>query len=253
MRDLLLTAAEFMGVIAVTMILGLSPRFKRRPLIFMYPGREGWISLGLAGLVMILLWVYFSSGAIPHGAVLMPETKNAPYDLNNVLQQLAICLLSVSPLVLLLLIRRQPLVSTGLGSQTLRPSLELGLALAIITIFLRGKIYSIMSGVNAAQFYYLLAMLAAGFSEELLFRGYIQLRMGAWLGEQWGWLATAGLYALWQIPQKVLIDGAALPELGLSLLYALAAGLIYGWIMRKSGNVLAPALYHAIRNWVLIL
>ena len=68
-----------------------------------------------------------------------------------------------------------------------------------------------------------------------------------------GWLLAAAIYALWHLPQKLILEGVALPQLGLSLAYLFAFGLLLGWIMRKSGSVLATGIYHAIQNWIQIL
>ena len=66
-------------------------------------------------------------------------------------------------------------------------------------------------------------------------------------------LLDQALYALWHLPQKLIIEHADPSALALSLLYLFLFGLLLGWIMRKSGNILAPTLYHAIHNWVLVL
>ena len=51
--------AEFMAVIAVTMLLTLSPKFKKRPLIFKYPRREAIIAFSLVVLLAGRLVVDF--------------------------------------------------------------------------------------------------------------------------------------------------------------------------------------------------
>ena len=42
-------------------------------------------------------------------------------------------------------------------------------------------------------------------------------------------------------------------SLGVLLLVTLIQGLLLGWIMRKSGHVLAPALYRAVAAWLLLI
>jgi membrane protease YdiL (CAAX protease family) len=73
------------------------------------------------------------------------------------------------------------------------------------------------------------------------------------LGDLWGWLATAVLYTLWQLPQKLLVEHAAPADLALHLAITLAFALLLGWIMRRSGSTLATGLYHAVHNWILVL
>ncbi len=242
--------AEILGVVAVTMLLGLSPLFKRRPLVFKYPRREVAVSLGLALLLLAGLWLIYSRMTVIPPTVL----TTAPFSTTQLIQQVLIALFIAVPVAAALIIRGQPARSAGLGSQTLRPSIQLAIALGVITIFLRGKIYNILDGISPSEFYLLLAMLAIGFAEEFAFRGYIQPRLSGWIGERWGWVATALIFTLVHIPDRILAAHLASPtDLALSLLDLLVLGLLLGWIMRKSGNLLAPGLYHAIHLWVMYI
>jgi membrane protease YdiL (CAAX protease family) len=250
MISLLLNLAEWAGAIGVTMLAGLSPRFRRRPLIFAYPRREGLVALGGLLLVAAILWTSFPG--FPAPLLLPPETIKT-FTFQQTVLQVAVAALACAPFLLALILRRQPLLSAGLGKQTRSASLYLGLALALLTLFLRGKIYTILGGISTPQALYLAAMLAAGLASEFIFRGFVQLRLSSWLGDTAGWLASAGIYALWQLPQKIFLVGINPNGLAPALLEALLAGLVYGWIMRKSGNVLASGIYAAIHNWAVLL
>lgn len=254
-RELLLTLAEFMGVIAATMIISLSPAFKRRPLIFMHPRREGYVALGLSGLLGVILWIYYSGAASggPTEPLAAETSATFAFTLNDLLRSLAVSALALAPFAAALWIRKQPLLSAGLGKQTWRASLQLGLALALLSIFLRGKINAVIYGLSSPEMLYLPAMLGAAFAQEVIFRGYVQLRMQSWLGEVWGWLAGALLFALCQVPALLFAQGLPINGLPLALAESLAFGLVLGWIMRKSGNILAPALYAAIHAWLMIV
>ncbi len=161
-------------------------------------------------------------------------------------QRLTVDGIALAIFALALLGRGQPLLSAGWRRTSLGPGLRLGLALAFLTIFLRGKIFSLLNGISGPEAYALLACLGIGLAEETIFRGYIQLRLCFWLGTRWGWLATAGLYVIWQLP-RLAADPASLP---LNLLLVAVQGLLLGWLALTSGGVLAPALYHAISEWV---
>ena len=242
--------AELIGVVAVTMILGLSPRFKKRPIAFKFPRREAIISLTLVLLLAGGLWLIFSRWPLDLSSAIGAPVIGSEQLLNLVL----VALLILAPFVAALLIRGQPWRSAGLGSQTLSPSFQLGLALAVITIFLRGKIFNLLDGISTVQVYLLAAMLALGFAEEFAFRGYVQPRLSAWWGERAGWISAALLFALWRIPEQILVYHIQdLPFLGISLLDLLVFALVQGWIMRKCGNVVAPAIYNAIHSWVMFI
>jgi membrane protease YdiL (CAAX protease family) len=247
----LILLAEFMAVIAVTMLLTLSPKFTKRPLIFKYPRREAIIAFSLVVLLAGGLWLIFTRYPLT-----LPEKVDGVFSfpVSGMLPYLLVAVIIGAPFAVAVLVRGQPWLSTGLGKQTLRPSLQLGLALAVVTIFLLGKIYNLIDGISTSEINFLLAMLALGFAEEFAFRGYVQPRLSAWCGERWGWIVTAFLFTLWRIPQQILVTKmVSLPDLGIGLLDLLVFSLIQGWIMRKSGNVLAPALYHAFHFWTMYL
>ena len=141
----------------------------------------------------------------------------------------------------------------GLGFDAYFTLAVVALALALLALFLRGKIFAVINGLSTPELLYLPAMLAAAFAQETIFRGYVQLRMQSWLGEVWGWLAAAVLFAICQVPELLFARGVALTELPMALVELLAFGLVLGWIMRKSGNILAPALYAAIHAWLMVI
>ncbi|MDD5369391.1 MAG: CPBP family intramembrane metalloprotease [Anaerolineaceae bacterium] len=262
LQQILLFMVEFAGVVAVTILLALSPVFRRRrPLLFAYPRREGLVALG----------VFVASAAILTGLALrFPQNPIDPatpahlfgqvgavtvfrFTSTQLSRQIFLALAVALPALLLLLVRRQPMLSAGLPRPTMRAGIQLGLGLALISLFLGNKTNAILNGLNLDQWTYLGAMLAAGLAVEFVFRGFIQLRLVAWLGPVWGWIAASALYAGGQIPQKLLVEHNTLPELGASLALLFGFGLLLGWIMRKSGNVLAPGIYHVFHNWLVVL
>jgi membrane protease YdiL (CAAX protease family) len=80
----------------------------------------------------------------------------------------------------------------------------------------------------------LLMAAASGFSEELLFRGAVQPRMGL--------LAASVLFgAMHFVPRREM-----LPWTG----FAIVVGLVLGWIFESTGNLVAPMVAHAVVNAV---
>ncbi len=232
------------------MILGLSPRFIKRPLAFKYPRREALVALSLVVLLGVVLWQVYS-----HLAIALPAAANSfTFDPIQLIYLIIVAVVVAAPFAAALLARGQPWRSAGLGRQTLRPSLQLGLALAVISIFLRGKVYALLDGITISEIYLLVGILALGFAEEFAFRGYVQPRLSAWWGATVGWIATALLFTLWRLPAQILVFQQKDPTtLGLSLLDLFVFALIQGWIIRKSGNVIAPAIFNGIHSWVMFI
>jgi membrane protease YdiL (CAAX protease family) len=237
-RALILTAAEYLGVIAVMMIAGLSPRLRqRRKLAFQFPMREGLVSLSLFALILLVAFVVFIQFFTP----INPKQL--------LWQRLIVAAVALVPFGTALVVRGQPIRSVGWGRDLWSNAFRVGLALAFLTIFLRGKIWSLIQGISLDKWIDLLIWLGIAAAEETIFRGYIQPRVSAWLGDNYGLLVTAVLFGFWQLPH-LLADPTTLV---LRLLLAVAQGLVLGWVMRKTGHVAASWLYRAFSEWAMLL
>jgi membrane protease YdiL (CAAX protease family) len=238
--------SEWLGVIAVVMIAGVSPLLKKiRLLEFRYPQREANFAFSMFALINVFAYLYFSN---PIFSFLRVASNN--FAGGEVAQRMLLAVICLLPFIVALIARGQPLKSVGWGRENLRAGLTVGLMLGILTIFLRGKFLTILAGITPQQASMLLVYLILAFAEETIFRGYIQPRLQSRIGQRWGWLATAALFTLWQLPGRIYI----LPFVSYwpVLVISLIQGLILGWIMQKSGHVLAPMLYRALSAWMIV-
>ena len=152
--------------------------------------------------------------------------------------------------MLALITRKQPLLSIGLSKPGWKAGLQIGAALVILVIFLQGKIFAIINGLTQGAVITLGVALAAAIGEGLVFRGYIQPRFTAWLGDRWGWLVAVLFYvAWWTLPVIGSYTGDS-TQLIIGVLYRITLGLLLGWIMRKTGSLAAPILYHTVHTWL---
>ena len=233
-------------MVAVVMIAGISPMLKKvRRVEFKYPRRESNFALTLFVLIYVFAFIYFSTEIFNFLKTIASGLPGGEYA-----ERMILALIALLPFIIALIARGQPLKSAGWGRENSRVGLIVGLMLAVLTIFLRGKFMTIIAGVNNAQLGLLAVLLLYSLAEETIFRGYIQLRMNSRLGENWGWLATAGIFLLWQLPGRLNVLPFA--EWWLILVISLVQGLVLGWIMKKCNHVLAPALYRAFALWVLL-
>jgi hypothetical protein len=239
MNEIILNVSEWIGVIAITLLLALAPRLATRPVAFRYQSREVAISSILA--LVLLAASYYANLVLK-----MPTLPHGQAPIGNQLIWAAAILL---PVVLLLVIRRQPLLSVGLSRPSMKLGLILGIAMALLTIFLRGKIYSLLDGVSADEFNYLIISLVLALAGEIIFRGYIQLRFTGWLGQTGGWLLTSLAHFLFCLPFIWLVNGGVLSAIILPAIVQLVQSILLGWVMRRSGNILAGGLYQAASFW----
>lgn len=234
---LLAQLSEWLGIVAVAMLAGTSARFLYRPIVFRYARREVVVTFSLFALVLVVEFIYYSVGGSSQPG--LPE-------------HFIFAALSLAPFLLALRVRQQPIRSAGWGKQMLRPSLLLGLGLGLLSLFLRGKIFTIMHGISSTQAAALLFWLGISLAEETIFRGYIRLRLVSAFGQWPAIIISALLFTMWQIPM-LLVTHLPIGTVSVSLVYALGQGLLLGFIAQKSQNVLAPALYRAFSQWLLLL
>jgi membrane protease YdiL (CAAX protease family) len=238
-NEILLYVSEWLGVIAIMWALRLIPAFQIRPVGFVYPLREGIISLSL-----------FASMLVVSIAMLMQRTQfnfAVPADIPLVLWvRLIVGGIGLMVFGLSLLARRQPLLSVGWNRKRLNNSARLALVLGIMSIFLRGKAFAITNGFAPIEISMLLVWLGIALAEETIFRGFIQMRLNAWMGERYGWLVTAVLFVVWSVPYALVS-----PEtMVVRLVFVLAQSLILGYLAQKAGHILPVWVYRAISEWL---
>ena len=99
-----------------------------------------------------------------------------------------------------------------------------------------------ISGLNSV-----LGHLAVGTGEELLFRGFLQFRFVAWLGEKRGIFYPALIHSVGHLPMLLVAQeslGIPLEVIPLLLLIFLIYALSYGIIAYKTKSLLAPIILH---------
>jgi len=235
----LLWLSEALGVFAVTLLISVSPRWVKPRVSFRLPSRDGYIALGIFGLLLAFAVFYWGM-----------TTAERWFASAGAWEPAMIAGLALVPCILMLFALRQPLSAAGWNMSLIRQGAFLGLALAILSVFLRGKLAALIDGITAEEGIRLAVFAVLALAEESIFRGFIQPRLQAWLGRWVGLVLSAVMFAVWQLP-AVWNAGweTMLPSLGL----AFAQGLLLGWIMDRSGHVLAPVLYRIISLWMSIL
>jgi membrane protease YdiL (CAAX protease family) len=238
---------EWLGAVGLSWFISHSPRFKRPPLGFVHAKRDGVVALSLYAIILIFA-IIFSFANPP----IFPEPlRLTPAPVQDLGQAVLLAVLCLVPFLAALFYRRQPFKSIGWNPQILVPGLQMGIALAFLTIFLRNRVWDVLSGVGSPVLNLLVFGLVIAVAEETIFRGYIQLRLAWWLGKWPGLALTALLFTLWHLP--VFLHGLALENILILSGLTFVQGLVLGWVMDKSGHVFAPAFYRALSIWVFFL
>lgn len=243
---LILTAAEWIGIIALGMLAGLSPKLQKvKPLQFLYPHREASVtfSVNIAVFVFsLLIFKFFFTSAA--GFITL--------DQDVLSQRLILDIIVLFVFGFALITRKQPLRSALWGKEALRGNLEYSILILALVIFLRGKIFTLMNGVSTDEGIALLKLLAIGLCEVSIFFGYSMPRLISRFGTKTGWAIAAFLYALWQII-PMAVHGITWENALFPILYAVGSGIVLGWTTLKSRHVLAPAVFIALSQWLFLI
>jgi membrane protease YdiL (CAAX protease family) len=86
-------------------------------------------------------------------------------------------------------------------------------------------------------------------SEEVVWRGCVQTRLVAMSGPLSGLSITCVFFALLHFPQRCLLYSGVIPEAPMSALLVAAVGLLFGYEMLKTQNIIVSSTVHLFANW----
>jgi len=148
--------------------------------------------------------------------------------------------------------RGQPFRSMGWHKNLIRPALQFGLALIMLTLFLRGEFLGLFKGIPQDAINALILCLVIALAEESVFRGYILMRLMSYFGKYQGWAISSIIFIVWRLPFLTIL-GWGTQTFWISLVLLMMQSFLLGWIMYKSRHVLVSGLYHAFSMWIAFL
>lgn len=219
---------------------------------FATPWKEAALAIGFViGLFLIIAVVFFFMEQSAGG----PVGTSRQFDVRRALSQWGVyAIISFIPVSVIVKIRKQNSETVGLTRKNVKLSLGIGLVLSLLLLSL---------SITPEQFlrklftyntlYAFIYFLAVGLGEELMFRGFLQLRCSIWLGEIKGLILASTIMALIHLPQRVFVVGLdPLQALG-SAISLIPFSILMGFFMLRTRNISGPAVLHTIANWVSVL
>lgn len=175
------------------------------------------------------------------------------WTVDDLLEQSGIYLLQFCPVLIILALRRQGAKSLGLSRRNLGKAALIGIVLGSLSILaygdhLLGRFPAFVAG-RSEPYVFLFAMMIVGVVEEATFRGFIQLRLVAWLGALSGISITVAFFALIHVPFQLRYRDPASADFWLALGFHGLSGLVYSLVMNRTQHLAAPAIMHALANW----
>ncbi len=177
----------------------------------------------------------------------------AHFGLSRFLRQVGLCAFLVLPTGLWLWRRRAAWTALGWRSKGLGRAAGLGALLAAATLLLRARPFSPEQLGIPATWWAMATYAVVASAEEMLYRGFLQGCLEAWLGRWWAYLATALLFTGLHVPAR-LLGGEPLAQ---TFVYAgvqlLPMALFFGAAMLAARHVAAPTLVHLAWNWASVV
>jgi len=127
------------------------------------------------------------------------------FDLPGALRQWGIyAAISIIPTLVIIRIRKQGFQTVGATKKNFLLSFGIGNVLSMFLVLYVALAATperfLYRFLDWNAFYAFISFLAVGFGEELMFRGFLQLRCSAWLGEIKGLILTSSIFALIHMP-----------------------------------------------------
>lgn len=219
---------------------------------FATPRKEAALATGyVIGLFVIIGVVFFLLEQ--HAGV--PIETSEQFDLRRALSQWGVyAIISIIPISVIIKTRKQSFETVGVTRKNTRLSLAIGVVLSLLTMSLSTTPERFLDRLLTHNtLYALIYYLAVGLGEELMFRGFLQLRCSIWLGEIKGLILASTIMALVHLPQRIFAVGLdPLQALG-SAMSLIPFSLLMGFFMLRTRNILGPAVLHTIADWVSVL
>lgn len=181
-------------------------------------------------------------------------TNYISYALNFVLWQSFIYILTTAIVILSVRFEKESLLSIGITKTDLLKSIVLGTLLGVVCFIaklLMTANTTISSFMTIASLISFIKFIFVGFGEEIVFRGYFQTRLIAWLGTTKGCLITAIVFSFWHLPVNMLVKGMDFQNAFFSCVELIPLSLALGYIFIKTKNITSVAILHTFIDWIL--
>jgi membrane protease YdiL (CAAX protease family) len=221
-------------------------RLQSEPLLIKNPKKEVSMVFPVYFGVFLVVTVWH----FIRNTIIMPQFP--PFELITVLLFLFLYILILLPMIIGMNLSKQSPRSIGIDRDDLARMIALGAVLSIIYTII-SSVGHRFQGVSPSLAYALIAYIINSFSEEILFRGYMQTRLITYWGSLKGLLVTSLLFALWHFPGRYFeFSGDILTALDYSML-RFTPSILLGYLMVKSQNIIPSAIFHVFWNWNILL
>lgn len=246
-----LSASGF-PIVGVPIVYLLSKvlKIRAKPISITEPRKEA----ALTGILSASLFVWaFAWWTLT--SVFQLETSQVTVDLTFIAWTAFFYAIGFLIVIALMKRTRQKLGTVGIDKNDMGRMVALGLIIGAISFIIWSLLAPYFGGSFtgfSSSVYALIFTIIVGFSEEILFRGYIQTRLSAYGGRIRGLVFTSLLFAFWHF--AVVYYHAASGDVLATLAWCsvrVPFSLLFGYIMLKTQNIIPSAMFHLFYDWAI--
>jgi membrane protease YdiL (CAAX protease family) len=248
----LIEIAVLAGLGVLVAALSRVLRFKRTTYPHPHPRRSALraILAVSVGWILVTGLIFGLSDAPPDSGGRGGETPAAgPGD---AVGQILVAAILLGPVLYATHRRREPAATAGVSKEDLGRSLVMAAALVVALALGRSLTAGYPADAPGPTFggpWALVQFGVVGFSEEFMYRGYLQQRLEAWLGNRRGWVLASVAMAMAHAGHRMAASGMSGGDALQSAAFLIPMSLFLGYVMLSTRNVAVPALLHTFINW----
>lgn len=189
----------------------------------------------------VILFLFHEPGA--------GSTDKRAYTINDIFQLILLTVLVYSPVIVTIQRKGETPKSIGITKVNLWPALFVGTL--VIALFVLEDITEVWGLSNLGYEHRILGVVyyaIIGFSEEIVFRGYLQTRLVAWMGTWKGWILASFMMALAHFWQRIFTMHFTPVTAIIDISSLLLPSLFLGFVMLRTKNVVASGLIHTFMD-----
>jgi len=219
---------------------------------FVTPWKDAALAIGYTVGLFLIIGVAFFFLAQSAGGPMGTPTQ---FDLQRALRQWgAYAVMFIIPIVVIIRTKKQSFETVGVTRKNMKLSLGIGLVLSLSLVVLSTTPERVLERfLSSNTLYAFIYYLAVGLGEELMFRGFLQIRCSIWLGELRGFVLASTIMALVHLPQRIFAVGLEPLSALVSAMSLLPFSLLIGFLMLRTRNILGPAALHTVADWISVL
>jgi membrane protease YdiL (CAAX protease family) len=240
--------------IIAAIVYGLSKLLRVKPIVPSIPNprRSSVVAIGVL-LVMLMAAVFFVLVlSCVTGKSFRPRDVATQFEPSHLLIALVVIPIYLLPALIVTIRRRESFESIGITARNLWQSTIIGFIISAMIVCLDSNKLQKLPLIGMCHIIALGFYAVVGFGEEFLFRGFLQNRLMAWLGAWRGVLLTAVVFTMFHMPQQLIV-GFSWTQVLISTGNYIPISLFLGFVMLRTGNLMAIGLFHTFANWINVL